>query len=257
MTWLPSIILNNYFLITLLITVTPTVLQLFFFLLIFDSTFLRVAYRCTVRWWSARDAWLICPALQCPVFQKDVGSITMNNNRIRQVALLSNARHRSWKLSIPGVSCWPGSIHFIILCWLNVKLNQHNSVVATLPFSFSAGFTICVSPWSSCLRDPLMDLLGRWPRVTALSERSQLVCWFWAGFENENLFKNIPPSSTVIQGGPLDNPYRLKQFHFHWGGKGCRGSEHTVEGRSYASEVGLFLLHVHGLTCTVTPAHIF
>lgn len=164
----------------------------------------------------------------------------MNNNQIRQVALLSNASHRPWKLSIPGVSCWRGSIHSIILCWLNVKLNQHNSEVATLLFSFSAGFTICVSPWSSCLRDPLMDLLGRWPRASALSERSQLVCWVWAGFENENLFKNIPPSSTVIQGGPLDNPYRLKQFHFHWGGKGCRGSEHTVEGRSYASEVGLF-----------------
>lgn len=48
-----------------------------------------------------------------------------------------------------------------------------------------------------------------------------------------------PPSFTVIQGGPLENPYRLKQFHFHWGGKGCRGSEHTVEGRSYASEVRL------------------
>ncbi|CAK6973357.1 NEDD8-activating enzyme E1 regulatory subunit [Scomber scombrus] len=44
---------------------------------------------------------------------------------------------------------------------------------------------------------------------------------------------------SVIQGGPLDNPYRLKQFHFHWGGKGCRGSEHTVEGYSYASELHL------------------
>lgn len=48
-----------------------------------------------------------------------------------------------------------------------------------------------------------------------------------------------PSSSTVIQGGPLENPYRLKQFHFHWGGKGCHGSEHTVAGISYASEVGL------------------
>ncbi|KAF3832755.1 hypothetical protein F7725_026420 [Dissostichus mawsoni] len=44
---------------------------------------------------------------------------------------------------------------------------------------------------------------------------------------------------SVIQGGPLDNPYRLKQFHFHWGGKGCHGSEHTVEGNSYASELHL------------------
>ncbi|KAJ8271382.1 hypothetical protein COCON_G00102410 [Conger conger] len=40
-------------------------------------------------------------------------------------------------------------------------------------------------------------------------------------------------------GGPLQNPYRLKQFHFHWGGKGCQGSEHTVNGKTYASELHL------------------
>lgn len=44
---------------------------------------------------------------------------------------------------------------------------------------------------------------------------------------------------SVIRGGPLENPYRLKQFHFHWGGKGCDGSEHTVAGNSYASELHL------------------
>ncbi|KAI1889902.1 hypothetical protein AGOR_G00167690 [Albula goreensis] len=44
---------------------------------------------------------------------------------------------------------------------------------------------------------------------------------------------------TVIRGGPLQDPYRLKQFHFHWGGKGCHGSEHTVGGKTYASELHL------------------
>ncbi|XP_056610086.1 carbonic anhydrase 7 isoform X2 [Triplophysa dalaica] len=44
---------------------------------------------------------------------------------------------------------------------------------------------------------------------------------------------------SVIQGGPLDNMYRLKQFHFHWGGKGCGGSEHTVAGKIYPSELHL------------------
>nr|XP_046201467.1 carbonic anhydrase 7-like [Oncorhynchus gorbuscha] len=38
---------------------------------------------------------------------------------------------------------------------------------------------------------------------------------------------------------PLDNAYRLKQFHFHWGGKGSHGSEHTVGGKTYASELHL------------------
>ncbi|XP_008308413.1 carbonic anhydrase 7 [Cynoglossus semilaevis] len=44
---------------------------------------------------------------------------------------------------------------------------------------------------------------------------------------------------SVISGGPLENPYRLKQFHFHWGGKGSEGSEHTVEGHTFASELHL------------------
>ncbi|XP_062405093.1 carbonic anhydrase 7 [Sardina pilchardus] len=44
---------------------------------------------------------------------------------------------------------------------------------------------------------------------------------------------------SVIQGGPLDNAYRLKQFHFHWGGKGCHGSEHTIAGKTFVSELHL------------------
>ncbi|XP_007906065.1 carbonic anhydrase 7 isoform X2 [Callorhinchus milii] len=44
---------------------------------------------------------------------------------------------------------------------------------------------------------------------------------------------------TVIRGGPLEFPYRLKQFHFHWGGKDSRGSEHTVNGKSYPGELHL------------------
>uniref|UniRef100_A0A8C2YVU8 Carbonic anhydrase n=1 Tax=Cyclopterus lumpus TaxID=8103 RepID=A0A8C2YVU8_CYCLU len=53
---------------------------------------------------------------------------------------------------------------------------------------------------------------------------------------------------SVIRGGPLDNPYRLKQFHFHWGVKGCHGSEHTVAGNSYASE--LHLVHWNAVKYT-------
>ncbi|TSK20057.1 Carbonic anhydrase 7 [Bagarius yarrelli] len=44
---------------------------------------------------------------------------------------------------------------------------------------------------------------------------------------------------SVIQGGPLENAYRLKQFHFHWGGKDCNGSEHTVSGKTFVSELHL------------------
>ncbi|XP_057568630.1 carbonic anhydrase 7 [Hippopotamus amphibius kiboko] len=44
---------------------------------------------------------------------------------------------------------------------------------------------------------------------------------------------------TVVTGGPLDGPYRLKQFHFHWGKKHSEGSEHTVDGKSFPSELHL------------------
>ncbi|XP_051831032.1 carbonic anhydrase 7 isoform X2 [Antechinus flavipes] len=49
---------------------------------------------------------------------------------------------------------------------------------------------------------------------------------------------------TVVHGGPLDGPYRLKQFHFHWGKKHSLGSEHTVDGKSFSSE--LHLVHWNG-----------
>ncbi|XP_043937852.1 carbonic anhydrase 7 [Protopterus annectens] len=42
-----------------------------------------------------------------------------------------------------------------------------------------------------------------------------------------------------ISGGPLAVPYRLKQFHFHWGVKNSHGSEHTVDGKSFPSELHL------------------
>lgn len=49
---------------------------------------------------------------------------------------------------------------------------------------------------------------------------------------------------TVVAGGPLEGPYRLKQLHFHWGKKHDVGSEHTVDGKSFPSEVRSSLLHL-------------
>ncbi|XP_028340117.1 carbonic anhydrase 7 isoform X4 [Physeter macrocephalus] len=46
-------------------------------------------------------------------------------------------------------------------------------------------------------------------------------------------------SFQVVTGGPLDGPYRLKQLHFHWGKKHSEGSEHTVDGKSFPSELHL------------------
>uniref|UniRef100_A0A8C0QV68 Carbonic anhydrase n=1 Tax=Canis lupus dingo TaxID=286419 RepID=A0A8C0QV68_CANLU len=44
---------------------------------------------------------------------------------------------------------------------------------------------------------------------------------------------------TGISGGPLENHYRLKQFHFHWGAANAWGSEHTVDDRAYPAELHL------------------
>ncbi|NXL04642.1 CAH1 anhydrase, partial [Mesembrinibis cayennensis] len=44
-------------------------------------------------------------------------------------------------------------------------------------------------------------------------------------------------NQSVLTGGPLTGTYRLRQFHFHWGQTDEQGSEHTVDGRKYASEV--------------------
>ncbi|NXA35070.1 CAH7 anhydrase, partial [Eudromia elegans] len=44
---------------------------------------------------------------------------------------------------------------------------------------------------------------------------------------------------TAISGGPFENPFRLKQLHFHWGTKPSQGSEHTVDGKPFPSELHL------------------
>ncbi|XP_075128211.1 carbonic anhydrase 1-like isoform X2 [Leptodactylus fuscus] len=44
---------------------------------------------------------------------------------------------------------------------------------------------------------------------------------------------------NVVKGGPLKGSYRLNQFHFHWGPSNDSGSEHTVDGKAYSSELHL------------------
>lgn len=42
-----------------------------------------------------------------------------------------------------------------------------------------------------------------------------------------------------IKGGNLPGTYKALQLHFHWGGDGGPGSEHTVDGERYPMEVTL------------------
>ena len=38
----------------------------------------------------------------------------------------------------------------------------------------------------------------------------------------------------------MDSEYELWQFHAHWGSDNSKGSEHTIDGKEYASEVSTY-----------------
>ncbi|XP_077349092.1 carbonic anhydrase 13-like [Lithobates pipiens] len=42
---------------------------------------------------------------------------------------------------------------------------------------------------------------------------------------------------SVLSEGPLTSHYRLRQFHFHWGASDRDGSEHVIDGQTYAAEL--------------------
>lgn len=43
--------------------------------------------------------------------------------------------------------------------------------------------------------------------------------------------------NLVVGGGGLTADYDLVQFHIHWGTDNSKGSEHTLNGRSFPMEV--------------------
>lgn len=50
---------------------------------------------------------------------------------------------------------------------------------------------------------------------------------------------------AALKGGPLQDKFRLCQFHFHWGESNAWGSEHTVDRSLFPAEV---LSAIHTLT---------
>ncbi|XP_061817737.1 carbonic anhydrase IV c [Nerophis lumbriciformis] len=50
------------------------------------------------------------------------------------------------------------------------------------------------------------------------------------------------PQSVRLTGGALPGHYRAAQFHFHWGGSGTPGSEHTIDGERFPME--LHIVHI-------------
>uniref|UniRef100_A0A0B7AW18 carbonic anhydrase n=1 Tax=Arion vulgaris TaxID=1028688 RepID=A0A0B7AW18_9EUPU len=57
---------------------------------------------------------------------------------------------------------------------------------------------------------------------------------------------------VILKGGSLPAKYKLRQFHFHWGGNTSLGSEHSIDGRYSALE--MHLVHTQIRFETVTDA---
>lgn len=49
-------------------------------------------------------------------------------------------------------------------------------------------------------------------------------------------------SLLAVKGGPLEDQFRLCQFHFHWGENNAWGSEHSIDRRLFPAEVFLVLV---------------
>lgn len=48
---------------------------------------------------------------------------------------------------------------------------------------------------------------------------------------------HVPAEGSSLEGGPLANKYVLEQYHCHWGPDASVGSEHLINGKSYAGEI--------------------
>ena len=61
-------------------------------------------------------------------------------------------------------------------------------------------------------------------------------------------FDATTTNDYAISGGPLKNPYNLLGFHFHWENRddSTAGSEHTLNGKAFASE--LHMVHMNKQT---------
>jgi len=50
---------------------------------------------------------------------------------------------------------------------------------------------------------------------------------------------HVDGKGSELSGGPLDGRFLLEQFHCHWGATDDVGSEHTVQGQTFAGELHL------------------
>ncbi|XP_017339316.1 carbonic anhydrase 4 [Ictalurus punctatus] len=90
---------------------------------------------------------------------------------------------------------------------------------------------------------------------------NNLTAFSFTGFNDSSTFINIQNTGKSVKihlddqkmsvsGGGLQNKYKSKEFHIHWGnGSSFSGSEHTVDGKQYAME-----MHIVNLRADVSVA---
>ncbi|XP_014926085.2 carbonic anhydrase 5A, mitochondrial isoform X2 [Acinonyx jubatus] len=92
------------------------------------------------------------------------------------------------------------------------------------------------SPINIRCRDSVYDPRLK-PLMVSYAAESCLYVWN-TGYFFQVEFDDSTEGSG-ISGGPLENHYRLKQLHLHWGAVDTWGSEHTVDDRAYPAELHL------------------
>lgn len=117
------------------------------------------------------------------------------------------------------------------MSWGYTKENGPHTWAVNFPLAAGDG----QSPINIIPRDAIFDSeLSTHPiQISYLPENN---------FEIENTgesFKVKITQKSEIREGPLNNTYRLEQFHLHWGSRDDHGSEHTINGQTYAAELHL------------------
>ncbi|XP_052815147.1 carbonic anhydrase-like isoform X2 [Mya arenaria] len=97
------------------------------------------------------------------------------------------------------------------------------------------------SPVNICCNDVIYDSALN---MTSLKTTYDVEDSFEVVNTGESFKVNIKKNSELT-GGPLKDTYRLEQFHLHWGSNDDHGSEHTIDGQTYAAE-----LHLVHYNCT-------
>ncbi|WAR12037.1 CAHZ-like protein [Mya arenaria] len=90
------------------------------------------------------------------------------------------------------------------------------------------------SPVNICCNDVIYDSALN---MTSLKTTYDVEDSFEVVNTGESFKVNIKKNSELT-GGPLKDTYRLEQFHLHWGSNDDHGSEHTIDGQTYAAESG-------------------